>query len=84
MPKHRTLFAALLFTLPLQGLAAEPASTAPELAQKMLPEITAWRRDLHQHPELSNRELRTSKLVASARFATSSEVSPPCDTMSRR
>ena len=64
MPKHRTLFAALLFTLPLQGLAAEPASTAPELAQKMLPEITAWRRDLHQHPELSNRELRTSKLVA--------------------
>lgn len=24
----------------------------------------AWRRDLHQHPELSNREFRTSKLVA--------------------
>jgi len=29
-----------------------------------LKQITAWRRDLHQHPELSNRETRTSKLVA--------------------
>ncbi len=28
-----------------------------------LPKITAWRRDLHEHPELSNRETRTSKLV---------------------
>jgi amidohydrolase len=29
-----------------------------------LQQITAWRRDLHEHPELSNRETRTSKLVA--------------------
>ncbi|HET9864364.1 MAG TPA: amidohydrolase [Steroidobacteraceae bacterium] len=26
--------------------------------------VLAWRRDLHQHPELSNREIRTAKLVA--------------------
>jgi len=26
--------------------------------------IIAWRRDLHQHPELSNREVRTSGIVA--------------------
>src|SRR5688572_25544153 len=26
--------------------------------------VIAWRRDIHQHPELSNREVRTSKLVA--------------------
>ena len=26
--------------------------------------VVAWRRDLHQHPELSNREVRTGKLVA--------------------
>jgi amidohydrolase len=29
-----------------------------------LQQITAWRRDLHEHPELSNRETRTSKFVA--------------------
>ena len=26
--------------------------------------VIAWRRDIHQHPELSNREVRTAKLVA--------------------
>ena len=26
--------------------------------------VIAWRRDIHQHPELSNREVRTSKMVA--------------------
>jgi len=28
------------------------------------PKVIAWRHDLHQHPELSNREFRTSALVA--------------------
>jgi amidohydrolase len=27
-------------------------------------QVVAWRRDIHQHPELGNRELRTSALVA--------------------
>jgi metal-dependent amidase/aminoacylase/carboxypeptidase family protein len=26
--------------------------------------VIAWRRDIHEHPELSNREFRTGKLVA--------------------
>lgn len=26
--------------------------------------VIAWRRDIHEHPELSNREIRTSRLVA--------------------
>ncbi|MYM22715.1 amidohydrolase [Duganella sp. FT135W] len=29
-------------------------------------EMTAWRHDIHQHPELGNREFRTSALVAQA------------------
>ncbi len=33
-------------------------------AKQIEPEVIAWRRDIHAHPELSNREFRTSKLVA--------------------
>ena len=28
------------------------------------PKVIAWRRDLHEHPELGNRETRTAKIVA--------------------
>ncbi len=33
-------------------------------ASKVQPKVINWRRDIHKHPELSNRETRTSKLVA--------------------
>ncbi|WP_170134670.1 amidohydrolase [Steroidobacter cummioxidans] len=33
-------------------------------AGKVAAKVISWRRDIHQHPELSNRETRTSKLVA--------------------
>jgi hypothetical protein len=32
-------------------------------AQSVEGQVVAWRRDIHEHPELSNREVRTSKLV---------------------
>ena len=32
--------------------------------REVAPDVIAWRRDIHQHPELSNRETRTSALVA--------------------
>ncbi|WP_249352244.1 amidohydrolase [Rudaea sp. 3F27F6] len=41
--------------------AAEPSA---QISPSVLSDVTAWRRDLHQHPELSNREVRTSKIVA--------------------
>lgn len=39
---------------------------AAELTQlrAIEPQLIAWRRDLHQHPELGNRETRTAALVA--------------------
>jgi amidohydrolase len=37
-----------------------PLQISSELEQKVI----AWRRDLHQHPELSNREFRTAKVIA--------------------
>jgi len=44
-----------------------PSRTAREVDTRtgqVLPQVIAWRRDIHQHPELSNREMRTAKLVA--------------------
>ena len=34
------------------------------LAKVIENKVIEWRRDFHQHPELSNREFRTSKIVA--------------------
>jgi amidohydrolase len=56
------LAAALVLTIAAGSVGA--AETTQQLTAERLTQITTWRRDLHQHPELSNREFRTSKLVA--------------------
>jgi amidohydrolase len=43
-------------------------------ATAAMPQVLAWRRDFHQHPELSNREVRTSKIVAEQLRALGLEV----------
>jgi len=62
-----------LFTVCLALAAASATATAqaPVLSPQMEgrvaaiePKVVAWRRDIHQHPELGNREVRTAKLVA--------------------
>jgi amidohydrolase len=40
------------------------ASEIDKLAAAVEPELLAWRRHLHEHPELSNRETETAKYVA--------------------
>jgi amidohydrolase len=59
--------ALLLFTPVAPFAAASPAGIEREidrLAAEVEPDVIAWRRDIHVHPELSNRETRTAKLVA--------------------
>ena len=52
----------LLFSL---MLSAQASNAEFELLIKQItPKVTNWRRDIHQHPELGNREHRTAKLVA--------------------
>ena len=52
------LLAGLSGTVSAQNLAARVDSQITDIQDRML----EWRRDIHQHPELSNREIRTSVL----------------------
>lgn len=63
--------AALLALAALAGAAPAAAQANPKLtaeidrrAREVQDEVVAWRRDLHQHPELSNQEERTAAMVA--------------------
>ncbi len=61
--RHGPFVLALAAALSLPAFAQErPEVTAA--AQKLQDEVVAWRRDIHRHPELGNRETRTAKLVA--------------------
>jgi len=40
-----------------------PSSVEAEIAT-IMPKVVAWRRDFHEHPELSNQEFRTAEKVA--------------------
>ena len=50
------------------------ASAIAAAAERVEPRVIAWRRDLHRHPELGNREFRTSKIVAEHLRALGIEV----------
>ena len=50
------------------------AGAIDEAAEKVEARVVAWRRDVHEHPELSNREFRTAELVASELEALGLEV----------
>lgn len=51
-------------SLALAGTDQELHSAVDKRAAKIAARVIEWRRDFHQHPELSNREFRTAKIVA--------------------
>ena len=56
---------ALLFALPVLAQNTNSRRAVIDAAaDKIEPQTIAWRRDLHEHPELGNREFRTSKIIA--------------------
>jgi len=55
---------ALLFPALLSAQDANLSAILDRRAKEIEPKVVAWRRDFHQHPELSNREQRTSKVIA--------------------
>jgi amidohydrolase len=77
----RALGALLLLpvTLRAQGPAERPDTAAlhAEIARRasqVVPKVVAWRRDIHQHPELSGQEVRTARVVADHLRALGMEV----------
>lgn len=54
------VIAACSLLLPVHSLAADVTSKI----DAVMPKVVEWRRDFHQHPELSNQEFRTAKIVA--------------------
>jgi len=66
------VFASLRLCAPAQGQSLTRQLEAR--AAQVLPKVVAWRRDIHQHPELSNRETRTAKLVADHLISLGLEV----------
>ena len=65
--KHRVVFASSVLWLVAMANPAGAAVTEAGVeaaAAAAMPQVISWRRDFHQNPELSNREFRTSKIVA--------------------
>jgi amidohydrolase len=59
------LAASLLLAGPSSAQPAGMFSAQMEASiQSVLPRMIAWRRDLHEHPELSYEEVRTARVVA--------------------
>lgn len=63
-PSSRILFP--IFLMFVATLQAQPPKPSPidQKAAAILPKVIEWRRYLHQHPELSNREYQTAQYVA--------------------
>jgi amidohydrolase len=58
----RLFLVALIFSM--SASAQTDYAKVSQLADKIEPKLIAWRRDIHEHPELGNRETRTAELVA--------------------
>ena len=58
------LFPVLLITFFTGRAQQNKQALIEQKATALLPQVIEWRRYLHQHPELSNREVWTGKFIA--------------------
>src|SRR5437867_877117 len=59
-----TSFLAMVAATSLHAQASKLDAEVDRRATQVQDKVVAWRRDIHAHPELSNRETRTADLVA--------------------
>ena len=74
MPRLSALAATVLFLASAPGFAAISDRAIEDAARAVDAQVVEWRRDLHQNPELGNREFRTSQKVAEHLKALGLEV----------
>jgi amidohydrolase len=72
LPALAALLAARPGAAAAQG--AVPDAQLAAAVARVTPKVVAWRRDIHQHPELSNQEVRTAGVVAQHLKALGLEV----------
>ena len=73
-PSVRALAAAVAALAPLPLAAQQWDAAVTTAAARVAPQMIQVRHDIHQHPELSNREFRTARLVAAHLRALGMEV----------
>ena len=54
----------VLCSITFSAFATDMSREIEAATAKVMPQVIEWRRFIHQHPELGNREFNTSKLVA--------------------
>lgn len=64
MPRLPAILPLLALLLADTALAAPLDRRIDAVARRVAPRVITTRRDIHQHPELGNREVRTAKLIA--------------------
>lgn len=70
----KKLAIGVMLILSLQELNAQIKQKLTQAIDKIEPKCIEWRRQLHQYPELGNREFKTAKLIASHLKALGLEV----------
>ncbi len=66
-----------LFTLPIVAMAQISSSNIEKYAKDVNDSVVAWRRHLHQYPELSNRETNTMNYIVSKLQGLGLEIKAP-------
>ena len=67
LPRITAAALAGALLLALDAAVAQPTRLHTEIDRRteaVMPRVVSWRRDIHQHPELSGNEVRTAALVA--------------------
>ncbi len=60
----RKIWIGMACCIPVLGVTQKATTDYAALVTGVNPKVVEWRRYLHQHPELGNREFKTAEMVA--------------------